>query len=153
MKKKKINKAVVLIAVLAVLTVIAAVVHLRTREDVAEGTIQIVTTENTFEVAFSELNYEQVTGTRVDGKGDKFEVDAQGIGVKEMLAHAEVESYTEIRVVADDSYEASLTKEEVEEAEKAYLIEQEEGGLRLIVFGDKNSKRSVSNVVQIEVIE
>lgn len=153
MKNGKLNKAVLLIVVLLAITAIAAVVHLSTREDVAEGTVLIQAGEESYEVQLAELDYEHVTGTRVDGKGDEKEVDGQGILLKDLLAKTDVKDYTEINVVADDSYTASLTKAEVEEAGKVYLILQEEGGLRLIVFGDSNSKRSVSNVVQIVINE
>ena len=68
-----------------------------------------------------------------------------------LLALYEIDEYDEISVVADDSYSASLTREEVEEDGKVYLLAQEEEELRLIVFGDENSKRNVSNVVQIVV--
>ena len=55
-------------------------------------------------------------------------------------------------VVADDSYSAEITAEEMGNAVEAYLIQEEgESRLRLIVFGDKDSKRSVSNVAQIIV--
>ena len=53
-------------------------------------------------------------------------------------------------VVSDDSYTADLTAEEVAESGKAYLL-LEQPYLRLVVFGDQNSKRRVSNVVQIIV--
>ena len=53
-------------------------------------------------------------------------------------------------IFSDDSYSAQLTKEEIEEENRVYLL-MDEDSLRLVVFGDKNSKRSVSNVVQIEV--
>ena len=151
MKRKKINKALVLIALLVVATVVAAAVHLSTRESVTEGTIQIVTNDERHEVLVSELQYEKVVGTCVNGKGDKIEIDGQGILLNNLLALYEFDEYDEISVVADDSYSASLTREEVEEDGKVYLLAQEEEELRLIVFGDENSKRNVSNVVQIVV--
>jgi len=152
MKEKKGNKAMLLIVVLAIVTVIAAIVHLSTREDVAKGTIQLVMAEETSTIAISELELEQVTGTRVDGKGDEHEVSAPGISLKNLLSLEGVGEYAEIQVIADDSYAAVLKKSELDEKDNAYLILKEES-LRLIVFGDSNSKRSVSNVAQIVVIE
>lgn len=61
-----------------------------------------------------------------------------------------VVSYSKVTVISDDSYAADLTAEDVKEDGKAYLMLDEEE-IRLIVFGDPNSKRSVSNVVQIIV--
>jgi hypothetical protein len=152
MEKKKLNKAVVLVAVLAVLTVIAAAVHLTTRDQAVEGAVQVEAAGETVEVAYADMKMEAVTGTRVDGKGDEFAVEGQGILLREVLALAGVEDYTEVSVVADDSYAAAVTKEEADEDGKAYLL-LEEDSLRLVVFGDQNSKRYVSNVVQIVVLE
>ena len=50
-------------------------------------------------------------------------------------------------MVSDDSYSAEV---HADEAENAHFL-LEEGTLRLIVFGDSNSKRSVSDVKQIIV--
>ena len=54
-------------------------------------------------------------------------------------------------MTADDAYNAVVTAEEIAEPDRVYLIQQDEGGLRLIVFGDSNSKRSVSNVASLSV--
>ena len=70
--------------------------------------------------------------------------------VKDLLASTKIASYSKVTVVSDDSYTADLTAEEVAESGKAYLL-LEQPYLRLVVFGDQNSKRSVSNVVQIIV--
>ena len=44
-----------------------------------------------------------------------------------------------------------VSKEEVDEDGKVYLLKEDDGSLRLVVFGDENSKRSVSNVVKMVV--
>ena len=59
-----------------------------------------------------------------------------------------------IQVSNDEIKREAFSESNVEEVKndpKAYLLHEEEGKLRLVVFGDKNSKRSVSNVVQIVV--
>lgn len=152
MKEKKVNKAVILIVVLLVLTGAAAILHLSTREKVADGTIQLINGQETLEIAFSELPMDQVTGKRINGKGEEKEVNAPGISVQNLLNLKEVDTFAEVQIISDDSYTASLTKEEVEAEGKAYLI-LEENELRLVVFGDQNSKRSVSNVVRIEIVQ
>ena len=58
------------------------------------------------------------------------------------------EIFVAVTVVADDSYRAELLVEEVKEENRAYLM-LEDNTLRLIVFKDENSKRSVSDVVEI----
>lgn len=147
----KSHKAIILAFILIVFTMIAAVFHFNTRQEVPENAIQIVTGEKTYTIDIENLEYEQVIGVRINGKGEEIPVDEQGISIKHFLSLENIEEYSYISVVADDSYRAKLTAEEVNETGKAFLTVQEEGGLRLVVFGDENSKRSVSNVVQIIV--
>lgn len=84
------------------------------------------------------------------GKGEEREVEAPGILIKDILEENGITDYSEVTVIADDSYSARITEEEIKEETKAYLL-KEEDSLRLIVFGDENSKRNVKNVVEIVV--
>ncbi len=147
MRMKK-SKALMLIMLLFVLTGIAAIVHLTTREQVADGEIQLIYGDTTYSVAYKELKLEQVSGIRVNGKGEEKKVEAPGILLKEILDEKDIQEYSKVTVVSDDSYSAQMSAEEVAEETKVYLLLQEEQ-LRLVVFGDTNSKRSVSNVKQI----
>lgn len=72
--------------------------------------------------------------------------------VRELLEKNGTNSCSAIKVISSDSYAAELLEEEIWEEEKAYFL-YEEKELRLVVFGDKNSKRSVSDVVEIMVME
>ena len=147
----KTNKVKVFAAVLVVLTVIAALFHFNTRKVVAEGTLAMTVhgTEQTLDI--SKFTYEQVTGIRINGKGEEIPVDAPGASLKHVLSEAGVKEYEKLTVVSDDSYSAEVLKEEVEEGTRAFLIIGDENELRLVVFGDANSKRSVSNVAQVVV--
>lgn len=140
----------IFILVLALVTGIAAWFHLTTREEVASGTLQITVNGEEITVNLSQLDYEPVSGIRVNGKGESIPVDGQGISLKNLLLGQQIASYAKVAVVADDSYSAELTAEEVEADGKAYLL-LEEDALRLVVFGDENSKRSITQVVQIIV--
>ena len=66
----KKHKALLMIGILVVITAIAAFAHLSTREEVPEGAIEVVAGEETHIVDITKLAYEQVTGTRVNGKGE-----------------------------------------------------------------------------------
>lgn len=140
----------VFIVALVLVTGVVAWLHLTTREEVAPGTVQLTVNAQAETVNLSDLTYEQVSGVRVNGKGESIPVEGLGIALKELLKEKQVTSYTKVVVVADDSYSAELTAEEVETDGKAYLL-LEEDSLRLVVFGDENSKRSITNVVQIVV--
>ena len=144
------HKAIVFVLALAVLTGMAAWLHLSSREEVAEGTLKMTFADHVYAVDISKLRYEPVSGVRVNGKGEFLPVEGQGISLKDLLESEKIDSYSKVTVISDDSYHAELTAEEVAEEGRAYLMLQDEE-LRLIVFGDSNSKRSVSNVVQIVI--
>ena len=144
------SKAFVLIIILLMISVLASILHLTTREKVNAGEIHLKYHDVTYSVSYQDLKMEQVTGTRVNGKGEEKEVEALGILLKDLLVENDIFEYSQVTIVSNDSYKAQVSAEEVSNEEKVYLILQEEE-LRLIVFGDQNSKRSVSNVVQIIV--
>ena len=146
----KSNKIKILSVILVVFMIIFAVMHLNSREEVPENALQISAGDQTYLVDISKLEYEQVTGTRVNGKGEEISVEGQGILLKDILEQEKISDFYKVTVVADDSYQVDLTAEEINEDGKVYFLYEEEE-LRLIVFGDENSKRSVSNVVQIMV--
>lgn len=146
----KKHKALIFVIILAVLTGIAAIVHLNTRETVPEHAVAVSYEDETVYVDLDSLTYEHVSGVRINGKGEEKKVEGQGILVKDMLANLQILDYDTISIVSDDSYTAEVTAPEVSEDDKVYLMYEEEE-LRLIVFGDTDSKRSVSNVVKIDV--
>jgi len=146
----KQHKVIALILVLAVLTGIAAWVYLGGREEVAEGTLEITYEGQVYTVSLSELDCEPMTGIRVNGKGEEIPVNGQGILLNDLFAQVKITPHSKVMVISDDSYSAELTADEVCKEGKAYLLLQDEE-LRLVVFGDTNSKRSVSNVVQVVV--
>ena len=146
----KKSKVVFLILLLVVLTGVLSVVHLTTRNKVDAEEVQLTYKDKTYSVEYKKLDLEQVTGTRVNGKGEEKKVEAPGILLRKLLEEKDIEEYSQVTIVSDDSYSAKIAAEEIKEEEKAYLLLQEDE-LRLVVFGDENSKRSVSNVKQIIV--
>ena len=136
--------------VLVIVVAIAALAHLRTRQQIPEDTLLIMEGEKEIHVDIDDLTFETVTGIRVNGKGEEIPVEAPGISIKDILTEVNVTEFEEIIIESDDSYQARVSKDETEEGGKAYLL-RDEGNLRLIVFGDENSKRSVSNVVKMIV--
>ena len=144
MKNRKLMMiALVLVAVLAVF----AVLHLGGREQVAAQTVQLTAQGRIHEISLSDLSLEPVSGIRINGKGEQIPVEGEGISLPKLLEQYKVEADSSITVVSDDSYSAVVAAGEAENAH--FLLE--EGELRLIVFGDSDSKRSVSNVKKIAV--
>ena len=136
--------------VLVIVVAIAALAHLRTRQQIPEDTLLIMEGEKEIHVDIDDLTFETVTGIRVNGKGEEIPVEAPGISIKDILTEVNVTEFEAIVIESDDSYQARVSKDETEEGGKAYLL-RDERKLRLIVFGDENSKRSVSNVVKMIV--
>lgn len=145
----KKNRLMIFAFVLVAVTAIVATIHLNTRDEVAEGQIKLINGDKEITVNLNDFEYEQLSGIRVNGKGEEIPMEGKGILMRDLLKTVETIEYETVQVMADDSYTAEVTVEEVIEDGKVCLFLQEEGGLRLVVFGDENSKRSVSDVVQI----
>lgn len=146
------HRATIFIIILLIITGVAAAIHLGTREEVPEGAIEVVCGEEKNIIDITKLDYEQVTGTRMNGKGEEIEIDAPGVYFGSFLEEAGVTEYEAVSVVADDGYSAKLPFIEIADGVEVYLIQEEgEARLRLVVLGEKDSKRSVSNVAQIIV--
>ena len=67
----------------------------------------------------------------------------------DLLKQAGIETGT-VTVTSADEYSVRLTAEEVAAEDKAWLL-FEGDAFRLIVFGDKDSKRNVKNVIRLQV--
>lgn len=148
---KKIKPIYIAIAALVLLTAIAAAVHFATRTDVRSGTLRVEYSGKVVELAVSRLELSPVHGTVRNGKGEDRAIDAQGILLSQVLEQAGVGEYAEVTVTADDAYSVAVTAEEAADPSRVYLILEEDGSLRLVVFGDENSKRNVSNVKLVSV--
>ena len=146
---KKQAKIAVLVGALVLITTAIAAVHLTTRTAVPEGTLRVIHGEETRDLSWKDLDWEEVQGTLRNGKGEERTVESQGVALADVLSAAGISSYGEVSVTAEDEYSASFAAEEI--PGEVYLIQQEEGGLQLAVFTDSNSKRNVSNVAYITV--
>lgn len=144
----KSRKIILFGIVLLVLTGLFGFLYLNSREDIPENSISMVYKDKTYLVDIDKLEYKQIIGIRVNGKGEEIKIDADGIELKDLFVDEEITGYSIVTLEADDSYIANVSAKEVNESNKVCLL-KEENTLRLVVFGDKNSKRSVSNIVKI----
>ena len=53
--------------------------------------------------------------------------------------------------VANDEYSAMVSKDELDQTDKVYLLVGIEDRPQLVVFGDENSKRNVSGIIRLGV--
>lgn len=149
---KKISPVKAMILILILVTAAVAVFYLTTRTAVPEGALRVEFADGQAkELSLEKLKLVPVQGTVVNGKGEERTIGAQGILLSDILREVGVTDFSTVTVTADDEYSAQVTAEEIAADGKVYLIRQEEGGMQLIVFGDENSKRKVSDVVRLLV--
>lgn len=150
--KKDLTFKIVIVLVLA--AAVFAVIHLTTRPAEEAGAIQVVCNGKTVSVPLSKLPLQDVSGVAVNGKGEEKTVEGRGTPLSQVLTQAglELPAIRQVTVAAADEFSAVLTAEEAMEDGKAYLMQEEgEERPRLVVFGDKDSKRRVKDVARIEV--
>lgn len=152
MKKTRPVQSMILILILILVTAAVAAFYLTTRTAVPKGALRVELAGGQAEdLPLEELEMVLVQGTVVNGKGEERAIDAQGILLSDVLREAGVTEYSMVTVTADDEYGVQVMAEEIAEPGKVCLVQQEAGGMQLIVFGDENSKRNVSNVVRLSV--
>lgn len=148
MSKKKTALIVsIVIVVLIAITGVLAGIHFASRDKIEQGAIVIEVNGDRKNVKLDSLKTATVEGTVVNGKGEEKTISGNGIELKSLIDSTSIESVT---VTASDEYSAELSGDEIAEAGKVYLM-VEDGKGNLVVFGDNNSKRNVTDVVKIVV--
>lgn len=139
-----------IIAAIVLLTAAAAVWHLESQPKAVGGVISVQGNGVESLVDLEEFPLEPVCGELTDGKGEKLQIKAEGILLKDVLGMAgiEVEKLETVSVIAADAYRAEIEGAELME-EKVWLLVCKNSA-ELVVFGDENRKRNVANVLQLE---
>lgn len=151
--KKSVKILLAILLVLVVVVAVLAVKHINSRETVPEGALAVHVGEKITYVDLSKQSLEAVQGSVVNGKGEVKAVDAQGLSLSRVLELAKVNpaEVSSVTVRSDDEYTAEISGGEVLESGKVYVTLDAAGGMRLVVFGDENSKRQVRDVVALAV--
>lgn len=104
-------------------------------------------------VDLNSLDTVPVQGSLINGKGEKSDIDTQGVPLADVIESAgfDPNGAAAVRVTADDEFSAELSGDELNEEGKAYLVGENDGSMRLVVFGDSNAKRNVRNVVSVDI--
>ena len=144
------KRIVITICALLALTAVIASVYLLTREKVPENSLLVKTQNGSVSLSINDLELSDVSGETVNKKGETKKIEAKGYSLSDIPELAGISEYSEVCVFSDDEYNASVSSDELSDHGKAWLITEDEG-LRLIVFGDSDSKRNVKNVVRIEI--
>ena len=137
-----------LIAALLIVTALAAAWHFHSQPRSLPGAVSVFHEGRSAYVQTSGLPVSRISGTVVNGKGETRDIDADGIRLSDLLEKAGIDTYDALSVIASDEYRAVLAPDDLP---NAVLLPESDDRLRLIVFGDPDSKRNVSDVVRIEV--
>lgn len=151
---KKSSKIIIaVIAALIALTAVLAIVHSATRTEVPDGALLVNCGGEKKYVDINSINAVHVQGSVVNGKGEKSDIDTQGVPLADVIKNAgfDPNGAAAVKVTADDEFSAELSGDELNEAGKVYLISEDDGSMRLVVFGDSNAKRNVRNIVSVEI--
>lgn len=146
MKKRTVYLA---LAALLVITAVLAAAHLTSREEVPAGAVSVQWSGGKALVSLGEMELFPVQGTVVNGRGEEKTVDASGVLLSAVLERAGAGGYETVAVTAADEYSARLSADEIGEPDRVYLTVEQDGSLRLVVFGDADSKRQVSGVERL----
>ena len=151
--KKNSKIVIAVIAVLIALTAALAIVHSATRTEVPDGALLVSCGGEKKYVDLASLDTVSVRGSVVNGKGEKSDVNTQGVPLADVIENAgfDPNGAVTVKVTADDEFSAELSGDELNEDGKAYLVSEDDGSMRLVVFGDSNAGRNVRNVVSVEI--
>ncbi len=144
------KKKLLIIIPLLLLTAVLSFIYLRSRDTVNAGDILVKSSAGEMTLTFDNINLSHVSGQITNKKAETKDIDSNGLAISEIPSLAGINDYSGITVYADDEYSAYISAEEASESDKAWLIKNDES-IRLVVFGDPDSKRDVKNVVRIEI--
>lgn len=151
--KKSTKIIMAAIAALIALTAVFAIIHSAARTEVPDGALLLSCGGEKKYVDLASLDTVSVRGSVVNGKGEKSDVNTQGVPLADVIENAgfDPNGAVTVKVTADDEFSAELSGDELNEDGKAYLVSEDDGSMRLVVFGDSNAGRNVRNVVSVEI--
>lgn len=151
--KKSTKIITAAIAALIALTAVFAIIHSAARTEVPDGALLVSCGGEKKYVDLASLDTVSVRGSVVNGKGEKSDVNTQGVPLADVIENAgfDPNGAVTVKVTADDEFSAELSGDELNEDGKAYLVSEDDGSMRLVVFGDSNAGRNVRNVVSVEI--
>ena len=151
--KKSTKIIMAAIAALIARTAVFAIIHAAARTEVPDGALLVSCGGEKKYVDLASLDTVSVRGSVVNGKGEKSDVNTQGVPLADVIENAgfDPNGAVTVKVTADDEFSAELSGDELNEDGKAYLVSEDDGSMRLVVFGDSNAGRNVRNVVSVEI--
>ena len=151
--KKSTKIIMAAIAALIALTAVFAIIHSAARTEVPDGALLVSCGGEKKYVDLASLDTVSVRGSVVNGKGEKSDVNTQGVPLADVIENAgfDPNGAVTVKVTADDEFSAELSGDELNEDGNAYLVSEDDGSMRLVVFGDSNAGRNVRNVVSVEI--
>lgn len=144
MEKKSRKIIFAIIGIMLIITTLIVCIYIKGRHDAPEHSIMLVVNGKEQILDIDSFKTVPLNATMINGKGEEKNVSGDSVLLADVIG---TDSFSEAVVIAADEYKATVSHDEIENAK--LLIKDNEA--RLIVLGDKNSKRDVKNVVRIEV--
>ena len=143
---------IMLLAALAIIVGVFAVIHFTSRDVIPEGALAVHNGDSTRYVNLGLLDRTEVKGETADDAGSPVEIDALGVQLQDVLAAAKVnpQTVTAVTVTAENGT-AEITGAELRETGKVFLYAAEHDAAALVVFGDADGARHLTNVTALEV--
>lgn len=100
-------------------------------------------------VDLTALSCEPVRGTSVDADGKTVTIDSEGVLISDVLMAANIESswIGDITVQSRDKQTVEVTGSELNMANKAFLVAEDDGTWSLVILGDKKEGCILKDVV------
>lgn len=150
------KKSIILVLILFIITAAIACIYLMGRDEPSEGRLTVLVEGHSKSIDPFSKGLQPVSGVLINGKGEEKEISESGVPLSDVIILSGIKdrAYQSVKIVSSDEYAAELTADEINEEGKAFLIKDTSDdnsvSIRLIVFGDSNSKRQVKNVERLE---
>ena len=158
MKKRKTHLIIIVVVLIAFTAGIASV-WMATMKMPPKGSIAIVYDDKEYYFDPAKGSAVDVSGVVMNAKGETKTISAKGYLLKDAITLSGIKAfdYTSATVLASDAFTASLTSDEIAAPDTVFLTENkaDNGDISytLVVFGDKDSKRRVKNVIRIQLVK
>ncbi len=149
------NREVIALAitgsVFLIMIIILGIAYSTNRANIAPVSVIVRSRTKSATISRDTIHLDRVEGVLINGKGEEQPISARGTPLREILEEVGIEAKVMAKVIVSDEYSAAVSAVDIAAEDKVYIILGENGRLRMIVFGDPDSKRDVNDIERIEV--
>ncbi len=150
-KNREVIALVITGSVFLIMIIILGIAYSTNRANIVPVSVIVRSRTKSATISRDTIHLERVEGVLINGKGEEQPISARGTPLREILEEVGIEAKVMAKVIASDEYSAAVSAVDIAAEDKVYIILGENGRLRMIVFGDPDSKRDVNDIERIEV--